>query len=107
MKCKEAEKLISPFISDEIQTKDLEDFLVHIEGCEQCLEELSIQYLVEVGMHRLEEGGAFDLQNELNGRLALAGKRVKLRNFLFRLLYAMEISAILAVIITAVYVIIF
>lgn len=107
MKCKEAEKLIVPFISEEIETRDLEEFLIHIEECEQCREELSIQYLVAEGLQRLEEGSTFDLQSELENRLDFAQSRIRLRNILFKALYTIEILTILAVIGIAVYVIIF
>lgn len=65
MNCKDAEKAIPYFLKDELNERQLRQFMSHIEGCPECKEELSIQYLVVEGMARLEEGGTFDLQAEL------------------------------------------
>ncbi len=61
MDCKEVQKNIAAFLNGELQGKDAERFLNHIENCEECKEELSIQYLVREGTARLEGGGSFDL----------------------------------------------
>lgn len=94
MTCKKAEKQIAPFIAGNIDTKELEDFLEHIEECPSCKEELSIQYLVAVGMYRLEEGGSFDLQRELDAKLLAEKKRAGFRYGTFYSLYVAEIAAI-------------
>ena len=57
--------------------RTLKEFCEHMEQCEECKEELVIQFLVTEGMQRLEEGDAFDLQSELQGRLEEA--RLKMR----------------------------
>ena len=45
--------------------------------CPGCKEELVIQFLVTEGMQRLEDGDAFDLQRELELRLAEAKRKVR------------------------------
>ena len=50
MTCKEARKLIIPFIHDELSMEDTRDFLQHIRGCKACMDELEIYYIVEVGL---------------------------------------------------------
>lgn len=99
MKCKVAEKLIAPFIAQNMDINELEDFLIHMQECDSCKEELSIQYLVAVGMHRIEEGSTFDLQRELDGKLLSEGKKIRMRRIFFRSLYTIEVLAILTVII--------
>ena len=47
MTCKEAESLVMPYIRHEIDIQEMEDFLEHIDGCENCREELEIYYMVE------------------------------------------------------------
>ena len=77
LRCEEAERLIPHFLKDELQTKTMEAFLRHIEGCPACREELSIQYLVAEGLSRLEEGETFDFNAGLSRKLEGAGRRVR------------------------------
>lgn len=50
MTCKEARKLIIPFIHDELSMEGTRDFLQHVRGCKSCMDELEIYYIVEVGL---------------------------------------------------------
>ena len=90
MTCKEAEKLIPLLLKDELDTDDLREFMEHVDKCEECTEELSIQFLVLEGMARLESGNVFDLQIELKTRMEEAGHILKLRESMQWLLYALE-----------------
>ena len=45
MTCKEVEKWIPLFLRDDLDTDDLREFMEHIDKCEECREELSIQFL--------------------------------------------------------------
>ena len=49
--CKEAEKMVMPYIDEELSEDKLDEFLEHIEGCRQCREELEIYYTVSVWQH--------------------------------------------------------
>lgn len=106
MECREAERLIGAFIHDKLETDNMKQFVHHIEICDSCLEELSIQYLVEAGMQRLEEGNTFDLQKELEMKLEQSRRRVIRRERLGKFLYLLEMAAILLVLIITVMVII-
>ncbi len=90
MNCKEIEKLIPAFLEDELDTEDLHEFMEHIEKCEDCKEELSIQFLVSEGMARLETGNVFDLQNELEAQIDNAGHNLKTRENMKWLLFMLE-----------------
>ena len=90
MTCKEIEKIIPSFLNDDLDTDDLREFMDHIVNCEECMEELSIQFLVLEGMARLESGNVFDLQNELKHRMEEAQHILMLREGLQWILYAME-----------------
>lgn len=81
LQCSKVTKMIPAFISDELSYKELEQFMEHIEECDSCREELSIQFLVEVGLNSLEAGNTFDLQQELNLALEEAEKRVQVYRF--------------------------
>ncbi len=90
MNCKEIEKLIPAFLEDELDTEDLHEFMEHIEKCEDCKEELSIQFLVSEGMARLETGNVFDLQNELEAQIDNAEHNLKTRENMKWLLFMLE-----------------
>lgn len=90
MNCKEIEKLIPAFLEDELDTEDLHEFMEHIEKCNDCKEELSIQFLVSEGMARLETGNVFDLQNELEAQINNAEHNLKTRENMKWLLFMLE-----------------
>jgi len=90
MNCKEIEKLIPAFLEDELDTEDLHEFMEHIEKCDDCKEELSIQFLVSEGMARLETGNVFDLQNELEAQIDNAEHNLKTRENMKWLLFMLE-----------------
>lgn len=81
LQCIKATKMIPAFIADELSHRELEQFMEHIGECGSCKEELSIQFLVEVGLNSLEAGNTFDLQQELNMALEEAEKRVQVYRF--------------------------
>lgn len=64
--CKDYEKLIPDFLADKLDSETTEKFIAHIEGCQECMEELSIQFLITEGMNRLEQGSTFELTKELS-----------------------------------------
>ncbi len=90
MTCKDAEKMIPLFLEDDLEMDDLRKFMEHVDQCEECKEELTIQFLVTEGMARLESGNVFDLQNELKYCMEEAGHTLKLRESMRLLLYAIQ-----------------
>ncbi len=44
-----------PYIHHEIEEEKMEEFLEHVEQCEDCREELEIYYTVEAGIRQLDE----------------------------------------------------
>ena len=76
MNCKEFEKLIPNYIEKKMNYLTLKRFSEHMEHCENCKEELTIKFLVTEGIQRLEDGRAFDLQAELNGRFHEAKREI-------------------------------
>ena len=42
MNCQEAQRLVMPYIQDELTDRELEEFLEHVETCPACQEELEI-----------------------------------------------------------------
>lgn len=98
MDCKETDRLIPAFLKNELSGRELKGFMEHISGCDECREELSIQFLILEGMARLENGNTFDLQAELDRRLEDAARRMRLRKGLHFLVYGLEFLVIITII---------
>jgi len=77
MECKTFEKRIPDFLKRKLDYVTLKNFMDHMEQCPECKEELTIQFLMDEGLVRLEEGSAFDLKKELFVKLEEASKRIK------------------------------
>ena len=90
MDCKDEEKMIPVFLQDELDIKVLNQFIEHIDGCPECMEELSIQFLVAEGLERLEAGNNFNLQKALTNRLLDARHQIKVRLVLLHTLICLE-----------------
>ncbi len=101
LKCTQVTKMIPDFINRKMHHRELEHFMTHIRECENCREELSIQFLVNVGLSSLEAGNTFDLQEELDTALQEAHRRVQLYHFLNQSLIVLEIVAGFAAVILA------
>lgn len=97
MDCKEFEHLITDYIDRKLDYRQLMEFKKHMENCENCKEELTIQFLVTEGMARLEDGSAFDLQKELNVRLEETKKTVKFHKTFVDIGFILEVIAILII----------
>ena len=91
MNCKEAEKMIPAFLIKQLNSRDLNQFLLHLEDCPECMEELTIQYLVMIGTSLIEEGKSFDLRKALNEMILDAWKVVGKWKILVFASYVMEI----------------
>lgn len=84
MDCKEFERLIPDFIDKKMDYAMTKCFVTHLNNCPNCKEELNIQFLVDEGLVRLEEGSAFDLQKEMRDLLIEAKRKVRFHErFLF------------------------
>lgn len=81
LQCIQITKMIPAFIDGELSYKELEQFMEHVNECESCFEELSIQFLVEVGLNSLEAGNTFDLQEELITAMEEAERKVQIYRF--------------------------
>ena len=95
MNCKEAEKMIPTFLVKQLNNRDLNEFLMHVEDCPECMEELTIQYLVMIGSSLIEEGKSFNLRTALNELLNEAKSQVKRWKIYNRLSYVAEMITLL------------
>lgn len=97
MDCKEFEKLIPDYIAQKLPYVELKSFCRHAKECEECREELTIQYLTTEGIQRLEDGGAFDLQKELNQHEADAKRKIRFHDVFLYFGLAVEVAAVSAI----------
>ena len=97
MNCNEFEKMIPDYIDDKLDFMTLKQFSAHMKKCPGCREELQIQFLVTEGMQRLEEGDAFDLQNELDRRLAESKHKVRFHESFLKVGAFLETLVVIAI----------
>lgn len=95
MNCKEAEKMIPAFLVKQLNSRDLNQFLLHVEECPECMEELTIQYLVMIGTSLIEEGKSFNLRKALNELLLEAWKAVQKWKILVLASYIAEVITLI------------
>lgn len=84
MDCKRFENLIPSFVEKKLDYATTKQFLEHRNSCTQCKEELNIHFLVNEGLVRLEEGEAFDLQQEMQELISTAKKKVRVHERFLR-----------------------
>lgn len=53
--CKEAQKLVIPYIKEQLCDTELRRFIRHIRECRECREELETYYIVYKGLMQLDE----------------------------------------------------
>lgn len=69
MDCKEARRCIHLFLKDELDRNTEFQLVDHILSCSECMEELTVEYLLTEGISRLENAENIDVQSELEDRL--------------------------------------
>ena len=78
MTCREAQQMVMPYINHQLCDEELEAFLLHIEECPDCREELEIYFTVDVGIRQLDEGtGTYNIKGALETALALSRQRLR------------------------------
>lgn len=54
MNCKEAQRLLVPYINGELEEKEEDEFVRHIRHCPECYEELEVYSTVFAGIRQLD-----------------------------------------------------
>lgn len=103
MDCLEVEKHIPFFLANKIEEKDIREFVEHMEACEECREELMIQFLASEGVTLIEEGESFNLEKELEDRLQASLKRYETKYFIRMALWMTEGIALLIIVAVLLY----
>ncbi len=66
MDCKEVQSLLSKFIDGTCTREQTKEMREHILNCPDCREELTIQFLVQEGMARVDRDEDFNLDQEID-----------------------------------------
>lgn len=98
MNCKEFIHLIPLWLDDKLDGRRATRFFEHMDSCEDCREEMQIQFLVKEGTARLESGGSFNLDNELSDKMTRYKKRLKRKHTENVIIYWMEAIAAISII---------
>ncbi|SCP95472.1 zf-HC2 domain-containing protein [Anaerobium acetethylicum] len=79
MICTESEKLVIPYINNELSGRKLEEFMNHIKTCSACYEELEINFTLFAAVWELDNNpnASYDIKNMFLERLRLTEKRIK------------------------------
>lgn len=77
--CKEAAKLVIPYIEGQLCDDELRRFVTHIKECPDCREELETYYIVYKGLMRLDgkEELSMNIIEALNEDLELSGHHLR------------------------------
>ena len=87
MDCKHAQSLIAPYIQDKLGPRELEEFILHVESCPECYDELETYFMLNRALQFLDEenGASYNLKSLLvkdlrakKHRLARRRRRQKL-----------------------------
>lgn len=70
MNCTEFSAHIPKFISEQMEIKEFDSFNKHIKSCPDCMDELEIHYMIQVGLERIENDSqkSFNLKKELENQ---------------------------------------
>ncbi len=95
MNCKDFEQMIPLYLHNELRGKELETFIKHLVSCDSCKEELTIQYLITEGMHRLEDGNTLDVEKELSEKLGQSIHYLKVKKRLHIISTVFKIAGVI------------
>lgn len=79
MDCKETRRCIRFFLKDEMDDNTAYEFVEHIHSCNECMEELTVEYLLFEGIRRLENADDIDVKSELEEKLNRILKQKKMK----------------------------
>ncbi|MEY8351942.1 zf-HC2 domain-containing protein [Lachnospiraceae bacterium 54-53] len=101
MTCKEVERLVMPYINDELTDEELQEFLEHMESCPNCREELEIYFTVDVGIRQLDsEAGNYNIKGALEAAVEQSRQRLQAIRLIKIARYAVSALSVMALIIT-------
>ena len=102
MTCKEAESLVMDYIRHDMDVQTMEEFLEHIDGCENCQEELEIYYTVEAGIRQLDadtDTGRYNIKGDMEADIMASRQHIYNMRFLSVLRYAANTLIVMSLVV--------
>lgn len=94
MNCKEAQRLLVPYINGELRGKEEDEFVSHIRQCPECYEELEVYETVLVGIRQLDgEDEEIDYRTLVEDSLESSEINIADEKFLFMYSFFLRIVA--------------
>lgn len=75
--CKLIEKKIPLYLAGKLSVKETKDFIDHVQGCKDCKDELTIQYMVSEGLSKAESDNEYNLLKGLEQKLSGSRQMIK------------------------------
>lgn len=84
MECRDAQKFIMPFIRNDIEIEDEENFINHVSECKECRDELEIYAILEYGLSDEydNEIQSFDFKQVIQDKIDRQKKQIENYNIL-------------------------
>jgi hypothetical protein len=82
MKCLEFQQQISDFLDNRLSTTQVEQFIEHADSCPECMEELELRYMIQVGILGQDSddvGQSYDYRQRLNHMMERTRNAVRSR----------------------------
>ena len=100
MTCKTFSGMISSFLAGTLEDESLREFLEHYDKCENCREEVEIQYLVSRAFDHMDEKEVINLSKDLPALVERERSGMVFRSRLGYTAYTLEILTLILVILT-------
>lgn len=79
MTCQDALQQMTDYLQGKLTTKEEMELISHVESCENCFEELELNYIMLVGLDKLDEeqSSSMDFTAMLRGYMEKSRKKYK------------------------------
>ena len=83
LSCREAQHLISPYLTDEISNRDCSAFLSHVEDCPKCMHELETSFMITYALKHMDtaDNFTFDIKGLLQEKIRKSKLRLQMSQF--------------------------
>lgn len=96
-------KLIGPYMNDELDSETLNEFLIHLKSCDECREELEINFIVTKGIEILDDDkGDYNILNAFVKNTSSMDKFIRKRKRIMRLSFVFDTLLFWAVLFAAI-----
>ena len=102
MTCKEAEGLVMAYVRHDMDVQKMEEFLEHVDQCENCREELEIYYTVEAGIRQLDadtDTDRYNIKGDMESDIIASRQEIYRARFISILHYAADTLMVMSLVV--------